>query len=261
MRKKLRIIRVSPAMVVAVVALLAATAGTAVGQDAVTAAKKLVTGKQIKNGSVTGKDINNGSLTGKDFAGGGGPKGGTGSQGPVGTKGAAGAQGPAGPKGADGAKGAAGGVAGPTGQRGPTGPTGPKGPAVVDAYSGFGPANSTSCTTITNGTHFLDCRAVPGDGFYIVHAGVDVADNFTNRTVTCSLFSNEETFSTAVQSVVFADPNQATHIELTGVGYVAPGSGPQTEYVGLKCDGSGLINNAGPAFRNVQFVVKAAELE
>jgi hypothetical protein len=44
-----RLGRVSPAMVVAMVALLVALSGTAVATTSV-----LITGKQIKNGSITG---------------------------------------------------------------------------------------------------------------------------------------------------------------------------------------------------------------
>ncbi|MET0207338.1 MAG: hypothetical protein ABW228_09195 [Thermoleophilaceae bacterium] len=83
--------------------------GTAVGESAVSAAQKLITGKQIKNRSVTSLDIKtnsltsaaiqNGSLLGEDFK--------------LGELRA----GPAGPKG----------DAGPQGQRGPQGPQGPKG--------------------------------------------------------------------------------------------------------------------------------------
>jgi hypothetical protein len=48
----------SPAMVVALVALVMSLGGSAYAL--------VVTGKQIRNGSVTGKDINNRSLTGND---------------------------------------------------------------------------------------------------------------------------------------------------------------------------------------------------
>jgi hypothetical protein len=75
----------SPALVVAIVALVASLSGTAV-------AAKLLTGKQIANGSVTGADIKNKSLTKKDFkgslrgpAGPAGPQGAQGPQGPAGT--------------------------------------------------------------------------------------------------------------------------------------------------------------------------------
>ena len=60
MRNVLRF-RPSPAMVVAALALMIVLGGTA------SAAGLLITGKQIKNGSVTGKDIKNRSLGAKDL--------------------------------------------------------------------------------------------------------------------------------------------------------------------------------------------------
>lgn len=76
-------------------------------------AARLITGADIKNGSVTGKDIKNRSLVGKDFAAG---------QLPSGPAGPAGATGPAGPT-------------GPAGEQGPTGPlTGPAGGSLAGTY-------------------------------------------------------------------------------------------------------------------------------
>ena len=63
MRKALaRLVRQSPALVVAVVALFVALTGTAV-------AATLITGAQIKNGSITGLDVKDKSLTPKDIRG------------------------------------------------------------------------------------------------------------------------------------------------------------------------------------------------
>lgn len=70
-------------LAVSIVAVVLAMAGSAT-------AAKVITGKQIKDGTVTGKDVKDGSLTSKDFNG---PVGERGPQGP------AGAQGPAGPAG------------------------------------------------------------------------------------------------------------------------------------------------------------------
>ena len=81
--------RISPAMAVAMLALFVALSGTAV---ATTSA--LITGRQIKNGSITGLDVKNRSLTPRDFRGSvRGPRGLTGSAGPQGAQGAAGAAG------------------------------------------------------------------------------------------------------------------------------------------------------------------------
>ena len=81
-----RLVRQSPAMVVAVLALFVALTGTAV---ATTSA--LITGKQIANSSITGVDVKNKSLTPKDFRGS--------VRGPRGLRGLTGATGAAGPEG------------------------------------------------------------------------------------------------------------------------------------------------------------------
>lgn len=57
--RRIKQFRPSAGMVVAVIALFAALAGTAT-------AARLITGKQIKNNSVTGRDVRNSSLTGGD---------------------------------------------------------------------------------------------------------------------------------------------------------------------------------------------------
>ena len=96
--------RPSGAFVVSIVALVAASAGSAV-------AGSMITGKQIKNSSITGQDVKNKSLTKGDFKGSvRGPAGPTGAAGPAGSTGAAGptgASGAAGPAGAAGAPGTA----------------------------------------------------------------------------------------------------------------------------------------------------------
>ncbi len=71
-------------MVVSLVALAVASAGGA------TAASLVITGKQVKNGSLTGADIKDKSLTAKDIKGAAGPQG---LQGAAGVAGAAGPQG------------------------------------------------------------------------------------------------------------------------------------------------------------------------
>lgn len=81
-----RVRRVSPAMIVALIALLVATAGTA---TATTAA--LITGKQIANGTITGIKIKNKSIGAKKLVGN--------FRGPAGPAGVAGTAGPAGPAG------------------------------------------------------------------------------------------------------------------------------------------------------------------
>jgi hypothetical protein len=78
--------------VIALAAVLLASAGSAT-------AARLITGKQIKNGSISSADVRNGSLVRGDFKPGQVPAGPRGTQGP---------QGPPGPRGATGARGASG---------------------------------------------------------------------------------------------------------------------------------------------------------
>lgn len=157
----------------ATIAVVAATAGSAT-------AASLITGKQVKNGSLTGADIKNRSLTARDFksaaslrgkqgaSGPAGPKGDAGPQGERGTAGGpAGPQGDAGPQGETGADGPAGpqgdpGPQGGVGPAGPTGPAGPAGPAGAAASASYGrlvslgagtgfatPTGSTGVTPVT----------------------------------------------------------------------------------------------------------------
>jgi hypothetical protein len=115
MRTLARFLRVSPAMVVAMLALFVALTGSAVATTSV-----LVTGKQIKNNSITGVDVKNRSLTARDFRGSlRGPKGVAGPIGPVGPAGPGGPQGPQGPQ-------------GPHGPEGPQGPPGEPTPNTVE---------------------------------------------------------------------------------------------------------------------------------
>lgn len=85
-------------MVVAMIALFVALTGTTVAATSV-----LITGKQIKNGSITGLDVKNKSLTARDIRGRlrgpAGPRGLAGAAGATGAQGAQGAQGLQGPAG------------------------------------------------------------------------------------------------------------------------------------------------------------------
>ena len=102
--------RPSPALLISIIALVAATGGTSYA--ALSLAKNSVGAREIKSGAVRSAEIKNGSVTAKDLA-----KGVL----PAAQPGAAGPQGPAGAKGADGAAGAQ----GAKGDRGETGPAGP----------------------------------------------------------------------------------------------------------------------------------------
>jgi hypothetical protein len=92
-----RLVRQSPAMIVALLALFVAMGGTAIA-----ASSALVTGKQIANSSITGADVKNKSLTPKDFKGSvRGPRGLRGLTGATGATGAKGDKGDKGDKGED----------------------------------------------------------------------------------------------------------------------------------------------------------------
>jgi hypothetical protein len=90
---------------VAAACLFVVLGGNSFAAGAVTGAAHLITGKDVKNGSLTGADVKNGSLTKADLAPGIGARGATGPAGPKGDAGPAGATGPAGLPGAKGAPG------------------------------------------------------------------------------------------------------------------------------------------------------------
>lgn len=111
--------RTALAVLVAVLALiLAAGAGAT--------ASMIITGKQIKDGTVTTRDVKNRSLKARDFSATAKSK----------LRGPAGPAGPAGPRGATGATGATG-PAGATGLQGLQGLTGLQGVPGVPGLSGF----------------------------------------------------------------------------------------------------------------------------
>ncbi len=132
--------RTSPALFVAIVALLAG------GLTQASWAVSLITGNEVRDSSLTGKDVKDGSLGPSDLSraarsalsghvGPQGPAGVTGPAGPVGQvgpAGPAGAQGEPGPKGEPGAAGAA----GANGAPGSTGPAGPKGDVGLSGVAG-----------------------------------------------------------------------------------------------------------------------------
>src|SRR6476660_6478483 len=87
---KLRPRRPSAGLVVAFIALFVALSGTSLGHSTVSAAKHLITGAQIQDGSLTSADVRNGTLRAKDFHAGqlkAGPRGRRGPQGPKGDTG------------------------------------------------------------------------------------------------------------------------------------------------------------------------------
>ena len=122
--------RPSPAMVVALIALVAGFSGSAV-------AKRLITGSDISRNAITSSHVKDGSLTLKDLnpttrkavAGRQGAPGPAGPQGPQGERGQAGENGQPGAQGEQGLPGAQGpqGEQGPHGEQGPQGEKGPQG--------------------------------------------------------------------------------------------------------------------------------------
>jgi len=123
-------------MVVAVVAVVFATTGSAF------AAKSLLTGADIKDGTITRADLSKSAVASlnrhshdvRGPRGRRGPKGSPGDDGPAGLIGPAGERGPVGAAGPDGPVGPPGST-GPVGPQGDVGPPGPQGPAGQDLVS------------------------------------------------------------------------------------------------------------------------------
>ena len=116
----------------------AVVVGLALTTPVAAQAGRLLTGDDLKDGTVTTADIANGSLKKKDFAADVLPE-----AGPPGLQGEEGVQGPAGPAGPAGAPG----VPGPAGSAGPAGPAGEQGPSgVVDAVFQAGSVDAPTAT-------------------------------------------------------------------------------------------------------------------
>jgi hypothetical protein len=156
-RARLRRLVPSPAMVVAMTALLAATAGTAIANHGRPHGPPgLVNSIDVQNNSLTGADIKNKSLTPADFRGSvRGPRGRTGARGAPGQNGAQ----------------------GPPGQNGAPGGQGPAGPIVLN-YIISGPIANPNDGTVDGGT--LACPS----GQYPIGGGAstDTANQVVNET-------------------------------------------------------------------------------
>jgi hypothetical protein len=140
----------SPAMVVALLALVIAIGGTATAATyVITSSQQIkdgaVTGADVKNSSLTGADVKNRSLSKNDFAG----------------SLPAGATGPQGPKGDTGAKGEQGiqGVKGDQGDPGPLIDVLPSGRTLTGVYAFGGPASATGNVTHTSITYAVSMPA------------------------------------------------------------------------------------------------------
>jgi len=141
-----------------VIAVLGAVALTLLITTGAFAANKMLTGANIKNGSIEAVDLSKSAKAA--LKGQSGEKGATGEKGETGAKGATGAKGETGAKGDAGATGASGakgdkGDKGETGAAGPQGPQGEQGPAgIVNAVK------ARVCVDTTTGAMTF----VPGEG-------------------------------------------------------------------------------------------------
>jgi hypothetical protein len=196
--RHIRKLRISPAIVVAVVALMAALGGTAV-------AGSLITGKQIASDSITSRHVRNGSLKYADLA----PSMRSAMQKPDAEPGP---QGPAGP----------GGQSGPQGLQGKQGEGGLQGPAGQDGWSckdaagnvkpecqGGGtstqPAPSTLLATVNADgklDHGQSVKAIThvGNGDYLVTFKADGLDRCTNIATIVGSQSSDDGSTTILVS-------------------------------------------------------------
>jgi hypothetical protein len=139
--------RPSPALIVALIALVTALSGTSY-------AAGLVTGKTVKDGSLTGRDVRNGSLSASDFKPGALPAGATGPQGPAGPAGTTGPQGPSGERGLKGEK----------GEKGAPGSARAYARVIGagDTEPGLMPPQTRGITSVTESDKGMYCLTAPG---------------------------------------------------------------------------------------------------
>ncbi len=164
--QRLRSFRPSPGLVVAIAAVVLTSVGSAT-------AAHLITGEQIKDGSIASRDIKNGSLTNADF------KSGlrTGPRGPEGPAGAAGPQGARGDDGDDGQD-------GEDGQDGADGEDGQDGADGEDGADGFGGlAHAQSVDTFGDGTaDVTEAQCATSDSWYPTGGSAWAVDHATGST-------------------------------------------------------------------------------
>jgi Collagen triple helix repeat (20 copies) len=201
----------SPAMIVAIIAVVFATTGSAF------AARTLLTGADIQDGTITRADLSKStvaSLKAHDARSARGPRG------PRGARGARGSSGPQGPAGNDGLIGPQGergpaGAVGPTGPVGPPGSTGPRGPAGIPGTPGTPGqalvAHQSTPTPIDAGTTLP--LASTGPTFT---DGVDLVGNVVLTPGQYRVDVN----------VSFVDPNAANAADEYGVARLFLGSSP-----------------------------------
>lgn len=186
----------SPTTVIAIIAVILALTGSAV------AASGLITGADIKNGSITKADLSSRTVrslkgrTGKEgpmgqdgFTGPQGPQGSTGPEGPRGPAGPAGPEGPKGTTGDTGATGRQGiqGIQGPTGSQGDPGATGTPGQSLVFNTAVSATDAGTALTLASTGPDSTEGVEISNGGTYLsvgVQYKVDVFVSFVDPNAT-----------------------------------------------------------------------------
>ncbi|HZV75754.1 MAG TPA: hypothetical protein VFF79_18750 [Conexibacter sp.] len=201
MRKRIKGIP-SPAMIVACVAVVLAMTGSAF------AARKLITGADIKAGSITRANLSASTL--RSLKGRVGPSGPAGRDGFVGAQGPQGSTGPEGPRGLVGPAGPQG-DKGPTGNTGATGPqgiqgvVGPRGPQGIQGTPGQALQGNQAAGPIDAGTPLTLASTGPGNS-----EGVDLSNG--GITLTAGQQYKVDVF------VSFVDPNADAVAAEYGVG-------------------------------------------
>ncbi|MBE2318619.1 collagen-like protein [Solirubrobacter sp. CPCC 204708] len=197
-------LRPSPAMVVAVTALVASFGGTSYA--AATLAKNSVSSTQIRNSGVKSADlasnavtsakVKNGTLLAADFKAGQLPAGPAGPAGPEGKTGPAGAVGPAGPE-------------GKTGPAGPQGPIGPSNAFIAEKATHNVGIPAASHTVLTE-------TLAAGDYTFMASAGIENTSG-SDGEFTCAILEPVgDLTATLGEVVVSLADNQKAAISVVG---------------------------------------------
>jgi hypothetical protein len=211
----------------AVVALLVAVLA---GGGVATGARSLITGADIKDGSITSRDIKPGSLSPRLFA--------------DSTSNARGVRGPRGTQGTSGVPGA-GGPAGPQGLSGPPGPAGPagEGQTVGTQYNLIQPNAQTVTQTVGPGA-VQSASAVCPPGYAVLGGGYRSSGSPGAEVFFNDSFGSRDTWAVGVEN---SGPRRAT-IAVTA--YCVPSGQPTTEQPPAASAGAeGAIANAVAARR------------
>jgi hypothetical protein len=174
----------------AVVALLVAVLA---GGGVATGARSLITGADIKDGSITGNDIKAGSLSTRLFAN--STSGGRVLRGPRGTQGTPGLQGAAGPS-------------GPQGLPGPPGPAGPagEGQTVGTQYNVIQPNAQTVVQTVGPGA-VQSASAICPPGYAVLAGGYRSSGSRGARVFFNDSFGSRDRWAVGVEN---SGPGRAT---------------------------------------------------